>query len=200
MKTSALTFLLVALLLALLSLTAAAQTHSKAAVAEIDAYTKTVSAEVKRHSKSALIFADVSDYRKAGPEKWRAFSSKAEFDRYTKKNEVYTVADGWKVDGKLVDSSIEYSSPSGDWSQVVESFFRADGTLAKVTSEMRTFHQECVIRQRLYFDGTGKMLKKTIAYSDLNTGKKKGPCGMVDDRKVDYYKTTAKLPYAKLIQ
>ena len=56
-----------------------------------------------------------------------------------------------------------------------------------------------------YFDSKGKLLKKTTRYSDLTTGKPKKPGKEYVDgtasfmREKDYFMSTRKLPFARLL-
>ena len=79
--------------------------------------------------------------------------------------------------------------------------YRANGTLARVGSELRTFNGDYIVTRTRYFSDGGKQLSQTEKFQDLTTHKMKKPTkdfesSFSDD---DIFKTTAKLPFAKLI-
>lgn len=171
----------------------------QSSIRDIDAYAKKLDSFSRLHKSSAITAADVSDYQTKSADDWRVFKTQAAFRSYTKKNEVYTTADNWKQNGKLVKSEFGYSSPSGDWSQAVGNYFRPDGSLAKASSEMRTFVNNCVIKKNFYYDASGKLISKTAKYFDVRTNRPKKPCEAMGSGEVTYYTSVSKLPFAKLI-
>jgi hypothetical protein len=171
----------------------------QSSVRDIDAYANKLDSFSRLHKSAAITAADVSDYRTKSADDWRVFKTQAAFRSYTKKNEVYTTADNWKQNGKLVKSEFGYSSPSGDWSQAVGNYFRSDGSLAKASSEMRTFVNNCVIKKNFYYDANGKLISKTAKYFDVRTNRPKRPCEAMGSGEVTYYTSVSKLPFAKLM-
>lgn len=181
------------------------QTKNKVEVKRIDLYVKTVNKFIK-NKKPHLVFADTSDYEAESKSKWQKFKSADALEKFRTRNETYIIAYNWLQNGKIVQSSFTLFSPSGDWAHYVTHYFRADGTLAKVESDYRTFMGDFIILENLYFDKRGKNIKKTVAYKDLRTGKPKQPSK--DDlqgdlpliNETDYYKKTSKLPFANLLR
>jgi len=171
----------------------------QSSIREIDAYAKKLDSLSRLHKSAAITAADVSDYRTKSSDDWRVFKTQAAFRSYTKKNEVYTTADNWKQNGKIVKSEFGYSSPSGDWSQSVDNYFRPDGSLAKAASEMRTFVNDCVIKKNFYYDAIGNLISKTAKYFDVRTNRPKKPCEAMNSGDVTYYTSASKLPFAKLM-
>jgi hypothetical protein len=192
--------------LVLLILPVAAQTRKNTEIKRIDAYVKTIDAFVKRNKRPHLIFADTSDYEAGSKPKWQKFASEKSLEKFREQAETYTIAYNWWQKGKIVKSNFTLFSPSGDWAQYVYHDFRADGTLAHVESEMRTFNGDLIIIQDFYFDRRGRLLKKTIKYRDLQTQKPIKPTkefladygDFSDD--VKYYKKTSRLPFARLLK
>lgn len=182
-----------------------AQTNS-AEIKRIKAYCKTVDSFLKRNKSPQIIFADISDYNDDSKGKWRKFSSEKSLEKFRTRNETYTIAYNWRKNGKLIQSNFTLFSPSGDWAQYVYHCFRPDGTLAKVESDMRTFYDDMIILQTIYFDSKGKQVGKNIQYKDLRSKKSKKPSkdflrdfeGIKNGQ--DYFKKTSKLPFAKLIK
>src|SRR5262249_21739149 len=108
--------------------------------------------------------------------------------------------------GKIVACNFTFFSPSGDWAKYVYSIYREDGTLAKVSIDYRTFNGDMILLRSIYFDRLGKQLRKTDEVQDLQSHK---PKKLTKDereevammlKEVDYSKTTAKLPYARLVK
>lgn len=182
-------------------LPAAAQTGKTAEIKRIRAYVKTIDAFVGKKNPH-LIFADTSDYNEGSKPKWRKFASVKALEKFRAQTETYTVAYNWRKNGKLVQSNFTLFSPSGDWAQYDFHYFRADGTVAKVTSELRTFMGDLIILRNFYFDGKGKLLRQAIQYRDLNTNKpvKKPKDGDFQTTDVTIYKTVRRLPFARLIK
>jgi len=179
-----------------------AQAPVTADVKSIDAYCKTVDANRKKLKKPSVIFADTADIE-SDKEKWQSFASEKALDKFREKTEVYSIAYNWKSGGKIVASNFTLSSPSGDWVKYNFHYFRADGTLALVESDYRTFNGDFSVIRRRYFDANGKLIKQTAKILDLKTRKpKKAPDGVMGDDpdEVDYYLTVAKLPFATLVR
>ena len=182
----------------LFSFAAAGQKRPAAPViatpAAIDRYVRSVEAGTKTRKEPDLVTADTAAADSDKPP-WKKFSSSAALEKARDKQETYTIAFSWRKAGKIVQSNFTYFSPSGDWSQYVYHYFRADGSLARVDAELRTFMDDCVIRQKFYFDTKAKRIKKTLGYFDLTTDKPKKRCLGADALQFDYSTTVAKLPF-----
>ena len=63
------------------------------------------------------------------------------------------------------------TSPSGDWVQYFDYCYRADGTLAFVIADLRTFLGDVRVVDRLYYGPDGRRLRKTRRIFDLKTKK-----------------------------
>src|SRR5262249_40796199 len=154
---------------------------------------------VKKKKEPDLVFANTADYETNDP-KWQKFDSIKILDKFRESQEAYSIAYNWRSKNKLAGSNFTFFSPSGDWSQYVEHYFRPNGTTAMVKAELRTFMDDCVIKQKYYFDGRGRRIKRTLAYFDLNTNKPKHRCLGADALKFDYYASVIKLPFANLLE
>ena len=171
-------------------------------VKEIDALVRTIDAQVKRPKAAKLIFADVSDINSETPAKWEQFISEKALERHRDKTEAYTIAYVWLSGGKIVSTNFTHSTPSGDWVRYVYSYFRLDGSLARVETDFRTFNGDFRVIRRRYFDTAGKEVKNSVKFLDLQTRQpKKAPNGVMGDdpKAIDYYMTTAKIPFAHLV-
>lgn len=172
-------------------------------VKSIDAYAATIKAFTAKRSTPKLVFADVSDAETEQPSKYQKFASEKALEKHRDKSEVYSIAYVWKKAGKTVAANFTLSSPSGDWVKYNLHVFRADGTLAMVESDYRTFMGDFVVIRKRYFDIAGKEIHKTVKIQDLKTRKpKKAPDGVMGDDadEVDYYLTTAALPFADILK
>ena len=183
-----------------------AQTNKNAEIKRINSYVKTLDAFVKNR-KPHLIFADTSDYEADSKPKWQKFASEKALEKFrAEKSETYTIAYNWRQKGRILKSNFTRFSPSGDWTEYVYHNFRADGSLAMVESEMRTFNGDLIIIQDFYFDRAGRLLKKSVRYRDLQTQKPIKPTKEFLENKanfsndVEYYKKTSKLPFADLLR
>jgi len=174
-----------------------------AEVKAIDTYANTIIAFTKKRTNPKLVFADVSNTETEQPSKYQKFASEKALEKYRDKSEVYSIAYVWKKSGKVVATNFTLSSPSGDWVKYVFSYFRADGSLAMVESDYRTFMGDFVVIRKRYFDTAGKEIHKTTKIQDLKTRKpKKAPEGVMGDDpdEVDYYLTTTGLPFADILK
>jgi len=172
-------------------------------VKSINAYAASIKAYTKKRSTPKLVFADVSDENSEAPSKYQKFASEKALAKHRDLSEVYSIAYAWKKSGKVVAANFTLSSPSGDWVKYNYHFFRADGTLAMVESDYRTFLGDFVVTRRRYFDAAGKEIRKTSKILDLTTRKpKKAPGGIMGDDpdEVDYYLTTELLPFADILK
>lgn len=171
-------------------------------VKSIDAYAATIKAFTAKRSTPKLVFADVSDENSDAPSKYQKFASAKALEKHRDLSEVYSIAYVWQKKGKTVAANFTLSSPSGDWVKYNYHLFRADGTLAMVESDYRTFMGDFVVIRKRYFDTAGKEIHKTVKIQDLKTRRpKKAPSGIMGDDpdEVDYYLTTAGLPFADIL-
>jgi hypothetical protein len=169
----------------------------------IDSYVAGVKRITAVKKSPKIVVADTKDYEQE-KSNWQKFASESVLEKFRKKTETYSIAYNWMNAGKLVASSFTDFSPSGDWSMYTFHYFRPDGTVAKVESEMRTFNGDYIINHSFYFDEKGSQLKKTSRYRDLTTQKPKKPTKeMLDESsgmgEVVFYKSTDKLPFAPLL-
>jgi len=194
------------LLLIFLSVAIAeAQGRDKATIKRIDAYCKTVDAFLKQNARPQLVVADISDNGEGKP-KWKSFASKQMLENFRRTTDIYSSAFNWRKNKHIIFSAITLSSPSGDWVKYLKLYYRDDGTLAKGKSELRTFYGDLVARQSFYFDKKGRMLKKTMGFSDLDSGKPikvaKSDLGEIAPllTETNNYKSISSLPFAHLLE
>lgn len=196
---------LLVILTATCSLTLIAQKKNSVLIKKIDAYARSLDSYGRRNSRSKLVFADVSEPGQEKPE-WRRFPSSSSLEKHREDSDVYTIANVWRRNGKVVLAVMTFSSLSGDWAKYLSLYFRADGGLAKSDTEFRTFYGDLIIRQEFYFDTRRRLLKRTKDFFDLSTGEPKKPdgeflgpqSGIYDEE--NYYLTVGKLPFAHLLK
>ncbi len=179
-----------------------AQAKISHAVKKIDAYSKTVDTIREKAKMPSSIFADTANDN-GDAEIWQRFTSESALEARRTANEVYTIAYNWLDRGRVIASNFTLSSPSGDWVKYNFHYFRPDGTLALVKSDYRTFMGDVRVLRRRYFDTSGKQISQTHKILDLKTQKpKRAPGGVIGDDpdEVDYYLTTARLPFAELLK
>ncbi len=196
-KRGALIFLFVFLAFSVLPISG--QTNKKAEIKRINAYVKTLDAFIK-NKKPHLIFADISDENEKSA-KWRKFASEKTLEKFREKRETYTIAYNWRKNGKIIQSTFTLFSSSGDWAQYDSYYFRADGTLAKIESELRFLSDSLITLRDLYFNVKGKLIRQTVRYRNITTEKPiKKPADIYFQPDIDIYKTVRRLPFAKLVK
>lgn len=168
-------------------------------IASIEAYGKQMDAYAKRNARAGRLFGDTSNYEDANAQaRWKEFRTKGALQRA----EVYSAATAWlNSAGALVVADFSLSSPSGDWAQFNTYYYRSDGTLAKLHSELRTFMGDVVVVRDRFYDQNGKQLQEKIKYLDLQTRKpKKVKEGDFQDMPIELYAKTSDLPFYALLK
>lgn len=189
-------------LIALTGLTGATFAQSTASqVKSINAFCKQIDSIQKRRKTPELVYANTADAN-SSTEKWRKFASAKALDKFRERNEVYDIAYNWRSGGRLIASTFTYSSQSGDWVNYVDHCFRADGTVARVETDYRTFLGDFKVLRKRYFNAAGRQISSSVRYLDLRSGKPKdkgdGVMGEKESSE-DFYKTVKKLPFARLL-
>lgn len=176
------------------------QSRVAAQIAAIEKYCKGIDRYIELGSKPVRFFADVSDGKTEKP-RWQEFSSSRKRDEFAE--ESYQTADVWRRAGRTILVLHSFSSPSGDWMHAVNYYFRADGTLCRTSSTLRTFYTSDarplrVVRNQFY-DVRGKLLGTSAEYFDIRTGKKqKSVSYFKNDPPV--YKRVSNLPFYDLLK
>jgi len=178
------------------------QSKSTTTIRQIDRYVISIDKMTNRKEEPDLVVADVSDYdgQKA---KWQVFKSSKDLETFRENTETYSIANNWRSNGRIVATVFTFFSPSGDWAQYVRHYFRADGSAAKITSELRTFYGDYIVIREMYFDQRGRSLRRSTKYLDLTTRKPKKPDqDLFADNPVlsrnEFYKKVSALPFPSL--
>jgi hypothetical protein len=176
----------------------ASQAQNPTGIAAIEAYVRQLDAYARRNAARGRIFADTASYTDGSAPRWQEFKNKRALERA----EAYSVANVWTQgagDALLADFSL--SSPSGDWAQYANYYYRADGTLAKLHSELRTFMGNLIVIRDRFYDATGKLLQEKTRYLDLNTRKpRRVEAGGFQDIPLKPYAKTSDLPFYSLLK
>ena len=175
----------------------------QAEIAAIESYARGLDRHMRRSAGAARYFADTSSYEGQNARaRWQEFRTKTALDKAWRDAKTYTSSNVWlNPTGEPVVALFTYSSPSGDWAQYVTNYYRSDGTLAKSSSELRTFMGDLiVIRARLY-DARGKLIREQNRYLDLKTRKpRRVKAGDFMDREAPLYAKTGELPFYNLLK
>lgn len=171
------------------------------AVSQIDTYVKTISKRTKNTKQE--IFADVSSNGKKS--NWKLFKTEKSLSAADNGSNLNESAVVWTKNGKVSVATFTFQSPSHDWAQFATYYFRPNGTLAKIASNLNTFYGYVTAKRIYYFDSKGKIIKQNIKYFDLNSEK---PLQMNElkkerefiDEKVKFFINTNELPFIKLIR
>jgi hypothetical protein len=171
--------------------------------ASIESYARGLDLYIRRNARAARYFADTSNYEQQdAPARWQEFRTKRALDNAWQNGKTYTSSNVWfNQSGELVVALFTLSSPSGDWAQYVTNYYRKDGTLAKMSAELRTFMGDVIrVNDRLY-DDKGKLVREVTRFLDLQTRKpKKVKQGEFMDMEAPLYTKTSALPFYKLLK
>ncbi|HEX8775582.1 MAG TPA: hypothetical protein VF735_18575 [Pyrinomonadaceae bacterium] len=180
------------------SAAAAVQAQNPTNVAAIEAYARQLDAYAKRNARGGRLFADTSG-ADGSAARWTEFRSKRALEKV---DEAYSVATVWtQPTGDVLLADLSLSSPSGDWVQYANYYYRADGTLAKTRSELRTFMGDLIVIRDRFYDTRGKLLQEKTRYLDLKTRKpKKVEAGGFQDIPLELYARTTDLPFHSLLK
>lgn len=159
---------------------------------QVDRYVRQLTTYVDRPSTRVEVYANVSETARPS---WRKFRSKKSLEKFRESTEVYEIAYVWRRNAKIVAVSFTFSSGSGDWAHYVFHYFRADGTIAYVDADLRTFYGNMSVLRTFYYRPTGKPITKRTEYRDIQTNRPKVPTDNFIDNKVRIYKKTNRLPF-----
>ena len=159
---------------------------SNAEVSEIKAYT----AEVDRFSK-AHKFRTFGVFYEGERGSWRELKGKTD-------QQLDESCDVWTRDGKVVLAFFGFTSGSGDWYHFIKYYYREDGTLAKIQARLNTFAGNVSVLRDRYYDASGKLLKSTRRFLDLQTHKPVKKADFHDDP-IPMFKKAGDLPFHRLL-
>lgn len=166
----------------------------ESSVASLDEMTKSA-------VKPQLIFADISDFSDGkGKPVWKKFESEEALTDYREtRNETYEIAFVWMKDGQVAVSNFTLFSPSGDWAQYDLHYFRPDGSIAKIVSELHVTFLEFGLKRELWFDPKGIQIAATQTYSNLESGQRIRKPKDSFDTDIKRFNTVSDLPFSSLV-
>jgi hypothetical protein len=193
-------FSLLALVTLIVAQTPSAAKPTTSEVAAIDAYCKVLDDFKNNKRNHAHILGGEAD--ETDVLKWKEFKSRGERE----KTFFEDTADVWMKDGKLVVAELYSETNSGDWSQLVQYYFRDDGTLAKMRTTFAGFmvfseHGGGRIVQERIYSSKGKLLQKRLHCFELERKHRPLKCSG-DYSKYDgtYYRRAQNLPFYGLLK
>jgi hypothetical protein len=186
-----------ALFVALLDAQSQAPKHS--AIAAIDSYAKSVDSFIKLNPNALRIFANVASGTDKGPDRWRRFRSEAERQEAESGHNLNETAFVWLKAGKVVGANFTFQSGSRDWAHFVMYYFREDGTLAKIRAQLNTFYGNISVMREQVYSSSGKLLRKTTRYLDLESQEPRRPTADFQDEPIPVYRRVRDLPFYKLL-
>jgi hypothetical protein len=162
-------------------------------LASINAYVKQVDRFVKRNDKRRRIFGNVGNEE----DQWREFKGKVAKGE-TDPADLDEAAYVWARKGRVIAAYFAFQSGSRDWGHFVTYYFREDGSLAKIHSQLNTFYGNVSAFRDKYYSSNGRLFRTTTRYLDLDTKKpKKNP--NFHDEPIPVYLSVRKLPFFKLL-
>lgn len=177
----------------------AAQKQASTERAKINSYAKQIDLFIKRNPKARRIFADVASGTVEEPTRWREFKSEAQREKADTGDNLNENAYVWSKAGKVVGANFTFQSPSRDWAHFAMYYFREDGTLAKIQSQLNTFYSDMTVRRESFYAPDGKLLHSTVKYFDLNSQKPKKPDTDFPEFPIPVYQKIQDLPFFKLL-
>ncbi len=154
---------------------------------------------IKRNPKGRRIFADVASGASDEPSRWQEFKTEAAREKADTGDNLNENAYVWLKAGKVVGVNFTFQSPSRDWAHFAMYYFREDGTLAKIQSQLNSFYGDMTVRRESFFKSDGQLLHTTVKYFDLNSQKPKKPEKDFPEFPVPVYKKVQDLPFYKLL-
>jgi hypothetical protein len=78
-------------------------------------------------------------------------------------------------------------------------YFREDGTLAATKETFNTFNGNMSVDREKVYDAKGKLLRSSVKYSDLQTGRARKPGNNFANQDAPIYRTIQSLPFYGLL-
>lgn len=170
-----------------------------AAITSIKAYCQQVDDYVKRNPKWGRLFADVSSDTKNQKSKWREFKSDTEREKADTGENLNDNAIVWTKDGVVVLASFTFQSPSRDWAHFLHYYFRANGSLARISAQLNTFYGNMTVLRERFYDSSGKLLSSSEQFRDMTTQKKRNPGEDFVTEPIPLYQTIKSLPFYPML-
>jgi len=145
------------------------------------------------------ILADVSSGRREGPPDWREFETDDERARQDTGDNLNGNANVYYKKEQAVYIHVLYQSPSRDWGHYVNYCFRPDGTLARISSELRTLHGRVRVVRTFLYDTSRGVLSQSKRVLDLESGEPVAKGRDFIDQEVPVFWAMSEFPFYKLL-
>lgn len=119
----------------------------------------------------ATVRLELIQVQKGDGNEWRWERPKTESAR----KDAYIQLSLFLTGRKVTAADLTRNSLSGDWTQKTDYCFRSDGTLAFVFADLKTFHGDVQVEDRLYFNPGGVKIRTLQYVYALYTGKRIEP-------------------------
>jgi hypothetical protein len=170
--------------------------RSKQSETEVKQYCRGIAALTK--PAEALVFADTG---KGAEPVWRQFATESSLnDALGNSIPPRVVALVWTHDRKVIEANFTFQSESTDWAKYSNHCFRADGSLARIQSTLNTFHGNVTEVSVTEYSKSGKHIKKTVRYFDLNTHRAIKPPAYFLPQNTPVYMRVNDLPFATILK
>lgn len=164
-----------------------------------DAYCDSLKELAARDKLPLRILADVSSGRRAGPQDWREF--KTDDDRVTQDTgeNLNHNAFVYSKDKTPVYVHLLLQSPSRDWALYADYCFQPDGSLERISSELRTFYGRVRVIRTVSYSPSRQVLSRTQEVLDLESGEPADPERDFMDQEVPVFWSPSELPFYHLL-
>ena len=187
----------VMILLGLFLVSPAVGARSTAAeVRQVSRYCKQVDSYVREHPSAFVNLRRGSGVNNDGDGKWRRWPKARAAEAVDSNGDARL----WRRDGKIVFVTFLLQSGSRDWALYVSNYYRLDGTLAKIESELRTFYGNVSVERDWLYRPDGSLISFKARCFKL-PGREPA---QLDDNFIDIpvplYPTVAHLPFQSLLR
>jgi len=132
--------------------------------------------------------------------KWQRFTSVPKLQKYWDSNRPGDAAFVWVRGHELIAVQLTLQDDSADWVNRALYCFREGDTTAQITSELRTFYGQMIVRRKWILNAEGHVLRATEEFLDLSTEKPKRPDESFTDQKTPIYRKVADFPFYPILR
>jgi hypothetical protein len=170
-------------------------------------------AEMDKDSKGAQVVSMTTQYFAAissgATEEWKSFNSEPELQTACPKG-CYRQAVVYSLSGGPLLASCEFEAGNKEWVQHLKYYFRPDGSLEKIHSDLRKFgayekskgmEQQFLVKalRDYFYDSEGKCIKKSKTRCFNTSNGREVDDAVFTDVPIPVYKQTTKLPFYSLL-
>jgi hypothetical protein len=163
-----------------------------------DSYCSQAADYAAQNRNTALLFSAVPQNPTAALDRWHPVKTNAELQ--TKRQNGQSTAVVTVRDGHLIFAVFELNNQFGDSSETAQYCFRADGTLAELRSDLRSYHGDMRVIREAAYTSSGELSRSSTQSSDLTSGKPKAIPSDFWDQPAPVFLHVGDLPFAKQLQ